>query len=91
MRTLAIIFLLGHLDFPRPGIVAGILVLFALEGLCRSSVFRDALLALGGWWCHGVCFCKMAVLVLWIEGKAGQQSQMKIKIKKEARLYEEQW
>lgn len=48
MRTLPIEFLLGHLNLP-------IVVFFLfLAQLRRGRIFRDALLALRGGWCHGV-------------------------------------
>lgn len=44
MRTLSVKPLLGHFDFPRRALV--------ILCLRRGHIFRNALLAFGGGWCH---------------------------------------
>lgn len=48
MRTLSVEFFLGHLNLSIFAII-----LFLVQ-LSRGRIFRDALLALRGGWCHGV-------------------------------------
>lgn len=48
MRPLPVEFLLGHLNLPI------VIIFLFLAQLCRGRIFRDALLALRGRWCHVV-------------------------------------